>query len=152
MWLCGKSSCCIALKNPLQGPTSALSCKGWKKRRSKYVRHQKYSAGWMVKGQRAGKAVCNLNWSTGDCDVEVKQGRLGHFVAWVTPCYTWAEQTRTKNCGRAENWPFSHQLANQALLGRADSRKWWRGPGYAISVQSVCLSSKSRPRPTGKSI
>lgn len=96
----------------------------------------------MVKGQRAGKAVCNPAWSAGDPDVEVKGGQVGHFVAWVTPDCTWAEQTPTKNYGGAENWPFSHRLPNSALLGRADSRNWSGRSGYVTWVHSECLSSK----------
>lgn len=121
---------------------SDLSYKGWNRRRTKYVKHQKYSAGWMVKGQRAGKAVGNPAWSAGDPEVEVNGGQVGHFVAWVTPYCTWAEQTPTKNYGGPENWPFSHQLPNSALLDRADSRNWsWRS-GYVMWVQSECLSLK----------
>lgn len=129
------------LRDP-EDSVSVLSCKGWKRRRTRYVKHQKYSAGWMVKGQRAGKAVCNPAWSAGDPDVEVKGGQVGHFVAWVTPDCTWAEQTPTKNYEGAENWPFSHRLPNSALLGRDDSRTWsWRS-GYVTWVNSECLSSK----------
>ena len=58
------------------------SWKGWKRRSSKYVKHWKYSVGWMVKGQRAAKPGCNPDESAGHREVEAK-------VRWVILPWEW---------------------------------------------------------------